>query len=251
MTKLISSFLSLMLLAAASFGSVSAHAALFVATYSGVVKNSYDVGGVFSGAALDNTFFFARYLIDDAASGANSYYDINNSSIVGGTSFGYPDGTSPVSAEYNIGGLTFASGQGGGTVQQSNDLWGGDGTYHTANPSSVLAGLQVNGYNQLQGLNIVSSSDFRTALEYDVQSGDGSFGGFTIGHYVSGTFYALAGGSFNNTHLSIASVASNPTAVPEPASWGMMIAGFGLLGSSMRRQRSNLSSRSSEARVAI
>lgn len=230
----------LILLASVAFCSMPAQAALFVATYSGVVKNGYDVSNVFGGASLDGVAFSARYLIDDATSGASSNYGIYSSSIAGGTGFGHADGTSPVSAIYTIGSLTFTSGQGGANVQQSNDLWGSDGTYHTALPGMALAGLQINGYNQLQGPSIVSISDFRTPLEYDVQSGDGSFGGFTIGHFVSGSFYGLAGGSFSNTHLSIGPVASESSAVPEPTSWAMMIAGFGLAGSTLRRQRNRL-----------
>ena len=37
------------------------------------------------------------------------------------------------------------------------------------------------------------------------------------------------------SHLSFWTV--DPAAVPEPANWAMMIAGFGLVGSAMRRQR--------------
>jgi hypothetical protein len=42
------------------------------------------------------------------------------------------------------------------------------------------------------------------------------------------TFTGASGGNFNGT--------GNLTAVPEPATWAMMIMGFGLVGGVMRRR---------------
>lgn len=44
------------------------------------------------------------------------------------------------------------------------------------------------------------------------------------------------GGSANAIRFSVGDFAPNP-AIPEPATWAMMIAGFGLVGASMRRRR--------------
>jgi hypothetical protein len=50
--------------------------------------------------------------------------------------------------------------------------------------------------------------------------------------------YSVAGGtSFGTARLGTFSVA--PPSVPEPASWAMMVGGFGLLGAAMRRRRAN------------
>jgi hypothetical protein len=44
------------------------------------------------------------------------------------------------------------------------------------------------------------------------------------------------GGSANAIRFTVGDFAPNP-AIPEPATWAMMIAGFGLVGASMRRRR--------------
>lgn len=41
----------------------------------------------------------------------------------------------------------------------------------------------------------------------------------------------------NVTHFATYTVAADPALVPEPASWAMMIAGFGLVGTAMRRRK--------------
>lgn len=62
----------------------------------------------------------------------------------------------------------------------------------------------------------------------------------TLGGIVHDGFSAITvkvdGNETGTTIYSIGQVGV-PTAVPEPALWGMMLAGFGLLGSSIRRRR--------------
>lgn len=45
-------------------------------------------------------------------------------------------------------------------------------------------------------------------------------------------------GSTNNPIVGLPQQPANPGAVPEPATWALMIAGFGLVGSGLRRRRS-------------
>ena len=59
--------------------------------------------------------------------------------------------------------------------------------------------------------------------------------GFTSGHYGFNLWPRLAGGTVAN----IADFAPNNgtiNAIPEPAIWAMMVAGFGLVGCSVRRR---------------
>ena len=59
---------------------------------------------------------------------------------------------------------------------------------------------------------------------------------FTAGN--AGSFKTfLASASSDNVGILIDNVSIDITAVPEPASWAMMIAGFGLVGSAMRRRK--------------
>lgn len=54
--------------------------------------------------------------------------------------------------------------------------------------------------------------------------------------------FAFGGGLLNGIVLiadSGASVAGSPTAVPEPATWAMMLTGFGMLGVVARRRRTS------------
>jgi hypothetical protein len=44
-------------------------------------------------------------------------------------------------------------------------------------------------------------------------------------------------GAFGFTNVTLGQAAAAAAAVPEPASWAMMIGGFGLVGAAMRRQR--------------
>jgi hypothetical protein len=57
--------------------------------------------------------------------------------------------------------------------------------------------------------------------------------------------YAQVGGSkliqfaYNDTPLGSISTGQAPAAVPEPATWAMMLAGFGMLGGALRRKKIN------------
>jgi hypothetical protein len=42
--------------------------------------------------------------------------------------------------------------------------------------------------------------------------------------------------------LVFATIAAPPPAIPEPASWAMLIAGFGLTGAALRRRRAAVTS---------
>jgi hypothetical protein len=63
-----------------------------------------------------------------------------------------------------------------------------------------------------------------------------SLSGATIGGYFSSPDYSTAG--FRWDKLSIVSLGSG--AVPEPSVWGMMVAGFALVGIGLRRRRAAL-----------
>lgn len=56
--------------------------------------------------------------------------------------------------------------------------------------------------------------------------------------YASGSFaYTTNSGNYYGTINSISVASAAASAVPEPASWAMLIGGFGLVGAALRRQR--------------
>jgi hypothetical protein len=76
-----------------------------------------------------------------------------------------------------------------------------------------------------------------TAWLFTVLGGTGRFAG------ASGTFQGagLADARTRPTHVAISFIGDiNAPAVPEPASWGLMILGFAAIGAAIRRRRSSL-----------
>lgn len=76
-----------------------------------------------------------------------------------------------------------------------------------------------------------------TAWLFTILSGTGRFSGAT------GTFEGagLADARTRPTHVAIAFIGDVITsAVPEPASWGLMLLGFGAIGSAVRRRRRSM-----------
>ncbi len=88
-------------------------------------------------------------------------------------------------------------------------------------------------YSRISSLQneITSSVDLTQPLNYTRQANDSGDGSFSIK-----VGSAVTSGSFRADHVTLA-----PVGVPEPATWAMMIAGFGLIGGAMRLGRSKLS----------
>jgi len=144
------------------------------------------------------------------------------------------------------------------TGSEFSFIYGGPGE-GTQSPA-LNASLTVNGYTVrfvgsefgeiLSEENYGYSSQFSQAndiMHYLMATvsiyADGPFGSPTFtydgdlsGADTAGAFYDGNGGGaslqFTSTHLTI-----RPAAAPEPASWAMMLGGFGLVGGMMRRRR--------------
>lgn len=69
-----------------------------------------------------------------------------------------------------------------------------------------------------------------------------SIGSVQYGNTSSLSFILPSNVTFTSASGTFLTANATPSGVPEPASWGMMIAGFGLLGSSLRRRGSTRSS---------
>jgi hypothetical protein len=75
-------------------------------------------------------------------------------------------------------------------------------------------------------------------LVFDTEGGSYAIAGDTRNRYTRGMTHANAGFvPFSDFDYTFRSYADGVAAVPEPASWALMIAGFGLVGGAARRRR--------------
>lgn len=237
----------------------SARATQYLITYTGTVFDSDNRNGAFGiQGSLDGQAFTAVYTLTYPTPGAleREDYDKTGRSIEGGAEYGTP---SPVSAMLTINGITLSfDGTYDGFAGQSDQtlsLGSGpsprkpaDQVDHRASYSS-----DANGHTIRQSIsnavysdvnNIVSTTDFTSSLNYLVDlSDDISTGQFIYYDYSAGAYQSYVSGQFLNSSVTIAPFVAPPPpldSVPEPSTWAMMIAGFGLTGFTMRRRRRTL-----------
>lgn len=67
----------------------------------------------------------------------------------------------------------------------------------------------------------------------DIITSSAGHGGFIYDSALSGGFYSVYGGTIDDFSI----MPAVNSAVPEPATWGMMIAGVGMAGATLRRRR--------------
>jgi len=103
----------------------------------------------------------------------------------------------------------------------------------------------VNVYDGANATGNILASISLAAQGFDNCSGDpnGSFCNWSpIGVSFSGTAFSIDfGGTANQTGYDNITFGSKNPGIPEPAAWAMMLAGFGLVGSAMRRRQATLS----------
>ena len=89
----------------------------------------------------------------------------------------------------------------------------------------------LDGYGDTQYLTNAQSQDFKGVVGLNYGAGFGNYSAYVFDH-ACGVYYCDNGGG----DLAINYAFKNSGAVPEPAAWAMMLAGFGLVGSAMRRR---------------
>ena len=211
-----------------------AAAATILITYTGTVVDGSDGIGLFGdpNKSLMNAKFTSVYTLTYPSQGSGE--NISNPGIhviYGGTSFNQSP-PSPLSGQLTINGRTvFVDGQ--------------DNAYHAlVSPASNASGkfseisdLVISNQNKLlvnvilnnSGDNFISSLNFADELSHTVISSDESRGGFSTTNDSGQSTQA----NFKNLTVSVQEV----SAVPEPATWGMMIFGFGIAGVTLRVRR--------------
>jgi hypothetical protein len=216
-----------------------APAATMLITYTGTIAQGGggygDNLGVFGspGDTLVGKAYVASFILNTAApTRPNGYSDTSTFSLMeGGRNFGLPDIPVLVGA-ITINGITY------GNIGHSQ----GAISLHDENPadqhsiSLAASNAPAHGYQQSQlsfangGPDFLPSARLDTPFSWTVQQGQQ--GTFSVQTANGGTYLALG----------VQSISSQPyqaeAAVPEPATWAMMIGGFGAIGGALRRRGS-------------
>lgn len=156
---------------------------------------------------------------DSAAGLTGSNFQILNTSV-GGVGAQPTQGDGSYLAVLGGGSATYAFAQ---PVSAFQFVIGSVDTYNTITYTSSLGGTRT-----LTGSQIVAAADGNQVL-------DRTNGTVTIRGAAGETFSNVTFGSTGNS-LEVDTLAVS-AAVPEPATWGMLILGFGVAGGAMRRRR--------------
>jgi PEP-CTERM motif. len=211
----------------------SAPAATFLITYTGTISSGYDTTGKFGPPATDLTGvpYRAVYTLTDPKPGATSVrFGPDEFGTEESSTFGYGK-ANPLTGVLTING-----------VSHSFDFEGSAYQFHAIQPGSFVYLASVSHFTTnfpeeghvadylintiFSPVNsFLSSGDYTHPLNYKIKPGDFVYGFFQV---------YREGGDFAQGDLAPSSVTISK-AVPEPMSWTMMIAGFGLVGAKMRR----------------
>jgi hypothetical protein len=224
-----------------------AQAAQFFITYTGKLGTAPNVIGPFGapGSRLDGKRFVASFTYDDAVRG-NGFGFCGNNCV---TKFGFnPPGTTNgvlLTGSLNVDGIVVPFNGNASVVTQENGRQGRDGVSHKIEQSRLLTGgheiafeLGVGVFSSVH--DFVHSLTLTDPLDYTVQAGDIAVGSFSYQDFdlQAQQFSQRFLGQLITERVTIAPIVPVAGAVPEPASWALMIAGFGLIGGALRRSRS-------------
>lgn len=193
----------------------SANATIYVAKFTGMVLSGVDRDEVFGGGDLAGHEFSATFTANFTP--ATIVTNTGTAIAVGGM----PSST-PISTTLTINGQTWSFAGGAflglfGLSYQDPVYGNGVSVQSVASPYSGLD-LEVENFDPLRP---ILNGNFVTPTTYHVDPSDTVYG-----------FFALDQQEFG--YLAPATI--EVRAVPEPATWGMMVVGLGLAGATMRRR---------------
>lgn len=219
-----------------------AEAATYLTTYTGSVKSGMDQTGELgaAGTSLAGLSFTAEYIFSDDIPGAHVYDDGSLHQLSGGSSRGSP---AIISARIRIGSFDFSNtGTYNGYAEKINGI--GDGRYnfdyigHGSEEISYVDNIKTSliVYNNIFSyhVNFIDSSDPTQSLTYSPFPNDGTDGYFQFSVYERGAS-AYQRNVFAYLTPETVTVAKI-SAVPEPASWAIMMIGLGFVGAAMRQR---------------
>jgi hypothetical protein len=223
-------------LMAAALGAGAADAAIITVTVSGTLSSGFDQSGMFGAADTDLTgaTFSIVQIVDTSLVPIVDNAPPTSEYVQGGWLYGRP---SPGDATLTVNGVSVVAGD--LAIAQLLATQSGHGESYA---KQVIIGDHVTTENDLHAqLNFGAPLHLLDGWHSDCPVADGCSGGFSYSQYVfttipgspdGGYLYANTG-SFDIDAFDV-SVAA---AVPAPPSWAMMILGFGLAGSGLRRRR--------------
>lgn len=213
-----------------------ARSAQYLVTYDGVVTSGYDSTGVYGSASTSLVDEDVRviYTLTFPKAGSEIYQDSVASFASGGIIFG---NVSPLTASVTVKGISrsldgqnfygsserYLKTEARAAEEISNyvydfDLWGNTRqNYVYAHVYSYVG-------------SILSSSSLIAPLFYLPSGDDIAVGQFQISDNGGGAS-DLASGVFSITSVSVAPAG----VVPEPGAWALLVVGFGMIGSNLRR----------------
>lgn len=230
--------------AVATMGAVPADATVFTMTFYGNAHEvrTYSAQDVVSGV-YHNVAYTSVYTIDDSL--GTEYHNAYNSYFEATTG-----GVSVVVTLAGIGTYTM-TGSGNASIDTRNDQQGiGDSINAQVGDSvnKITGDLWQRRAGSTYDYFIApvngpyTTTDFRQPMDYTMQPGDAVGSSFEL----SDSIYNLTTGridsymrvvAFVDMSRVVVSGGNVAPAVPEPATWGMMILGFGVSGAALRRRR--------------
>lgn len=226
-------------LLALAASSVPAHATIVFVTYTGTVATGIDWRGYFSqvGSDLAGSRYVARYMFDTARS--RLVTSATSNLALGGVLASDTDSPS-LTTSFTINGRSIAfAGSHYGLIRGAND-----GTASSQQHSSSFYGRLDRTFGDFfVGHNIANDiGSLPAALEqrftYRISADDrtAAVARLSLQNYDTDSFELFATLDLAPQTLSIRTLSDGPPVVPEPASWALMITGFGLVGVAMRRR---------------
>ena len=203
-----------------SLAASAAQAAVTI-TFTGTVKSGVDGAGLFGavGADLTGLAFTSAYVVDDTLIhiGPN-----DTGSAEGGGAYGTP--LPVISASMTINGLTYnPTASYYGLYIEEN----GYGTYTHVYYQKLLVRL----FDFSPGDQLSNSCSDRTSAPAPMACKNDWEGYFTFSGAATTGFLTTTGASSSDP------LPLRTSYVPEPMTWALMIAGFGMVGASLRRRR--------------
>jgi hypothetical protein len=224
--------------------SVPAEAAQFLVTYTGtaIVNDNSNYFGLAS--FLGRRFGYrAAYTLTLPTPGSQTRTDgsrfvINEGGTTIARTVGHPT-PSPLSAILTINGvnLSFNGSRLASALRYNNNF--GNDTLRYEIQDEYFVGINRVNTNMTSivesGLrNFIDSLDYSHLVNYTVLPGDFSLGSYGIGVLIPGVRTTSSSGTLIAERVSVSAIGN---AIPEPAAWALMLAGFALTGSAIRRRR--------------
>lgn len=220
---------------AAGLGAATASAAIVNVVYTGTVNGGYDQTGVFGIPAVDLTgvAFRAAFVFDTTL--GFTYSSAEQNYAYGGRGFG--NASPALSATITINGVTAAIDAGSFGYIYGFSASGSSTLLHQVSDYSSTSSVNHsdNLYLSINRLDGGLPADLGGPYVHAVATDDQTYGSFEIISYNfdAGAYTNYAYGSLAPTTVAINAVAS---AVPEPATWAMMLIGFAGLAMAGRRK---------------